>query len=228
LQPAGREGGTAGAPARGSVVMLGVTRTFRGRGRPAAVGPITLRVAAGEVCALVGSNGSGKTTALRVLAGLVASSSGLVRICDHDVVRDPVSTHRLVGLSLGSVRSFYWRLTARQNLAFFGRLAGMRDRAIRDGISELATALGIESVVNEPARFLSRGALARLSVARALLPSRPVALLDEPLSAVDAQGRAAIVDALRCAAGRGAAVLVTAPEREEVAWCDRIYATPTG
>ncbi|MBM3308426.1 MAG: ABC transporter ATP-binding protein [Candidatus Eisenbacteria bacterium] len=231
MQRAGREdvAGESAPCLPGSIEARGISKTFRRRRRGSAgLAPVTLDVGPGEVCAIVGPNGCGKTTALRILAGLATPSSGRALLCGHDVVADPGAAYRLVGLSLGSVRSFYWRLTAGQNLAFFGRLAGMRGRAIRDGISELAAALGLESVVNEPVRFLSRGALARLSVARALLPSRPVALLDEPLSAVDAQGRAAIVETLRSAAGGGAAILVTAQEREEVVWCDRIYAAPTG
>lgn len=133
---------------------------------------------------------------------------------------------RLLGLSLASGRSFYWRLTARQNLTFFARLAHITGQGIRERTSELAAELGLEAALDVPARRLSRGTLARLSVARALLHAPPVVLLDEPLASVDTGGRDAIAQTLRRAAASGAAVLITAQEGPEDAWCDRLYDLP--
>jgi ABC-2 type transport system ATP-binding protein len=130
----------------------------------------------------------------------------------------------LVGASLGGGRSFYWRLTARQNLLFFGALARVGRLCLRERVPLLADELGIGAVLDEPARRLSRGSLARLSVARALLHQPPVLLLDEPCAAVDAAGRRDIAAAVLRAAGRGASVLVTAQEASEVPWSGRTVA----
>jgi ABC-2 type transport system ATP-binding protein len=153
----------------------------------------------------------------------VEPSTGRAFICGRDTSREPGAAKRLIGLSLASGRSFYWRLTARQNLAFFGRLAHMTGRSIRERIPQLAAELDFEVALDAPARGLSRGTLARLSVARALLHAPRVALLDEPLASVDARGRDAIARALRRAAAGGSAVLTTAQEGPEGAWCDRLY-----
>lgn len=209
--------------------MIGLSKDFGRRGRVAGgLRALTLRVGPGEVAALVGANGSGKTTALRILATLVEPSAGRAFVCGLDTSRESCAVRRLIGLSLGSGRSFYWRLTARENLAFFARLAHMSGRGMRERISGLAQELGLAAALDDPARRLSRGTLARLSVARALLHAPPVVLVDEPLASVDARGRDAVARTLRLAAAGGAAVLITAQERSEGAWCDRLYDLPPG
>jgi ABC-type multidrug transport system ATPase subunit len=216
------------ARTEGSIEVVGLSKDFGRRGRAGGGGlrPLTFRVAPGEVAALVGPNGSGKTTALRILATLVEPTAGRAFVCGRDAAREPVPVKSLIGLSLASGRSFYWRLTAGQNLAFFARLAHVTGRSARERIRGLASELGLEAALGEPARRLSRGTLAKLSVARALLHAPPVVLLDEPLASVDAGGREAIVRTLRRAAAGGAAVLVTAQEPPEGDWCDRLYDLP--
>jgi ABC-2 type transport system ATP-binding protein len=206
----------------GSVEFAGVAREFLRRGRPiAALRPLDLTAGPGEVVAIAGRNGCGKTTALRIAAGLVTPSAGRALVCGFDVSRLPPSEMGLVGVSLGSGRSFYWRLTARQNLFFFGALARVSRRRLRERVPALAGELGLDAVLDEPARRLSRGALARLSVARALLHEPPVVLLDEPCAAVDARGKRDIAAAVLRAVGAGATALVTAQEGSEVPWCGR-------
>lgn len=215
------------ARAAGTIEVVGLSKDFGRRGRVGGgLRPLTLRVGPGEVAALMGPNGSGKTTALRVLATLVEPSAGRALVCGHDAVREPGAVRRAIGLSLASDRSFYWRLTARQNLTFFGRLARLDGRLIRERISGLASELELETALDVPARRLSRGTLGRLSVARALLHAPPVVLLDEPLASVDAPGRAAIARTLRRAAADRAAVLITAQEEPEGDWCACLYRLP--
>jgi len=208
---------------RGSVQFVGVAREFVRRGRSvAALRPLDLAAGSGEVVAVAGPNGCGKTTALRIAAGLVTPSSGRALVCGLDASRFPPSAAGLVGVSLGSGRSFYWRLTARQNLLFFGALARVSRRRLRERVPALADELGLTAVLDEPARRLSRGALARLSVARALLHEPPVLLLDEPCAAVDARGRRDIAAAVVRAVAGGATALVTAQDGSEVPWCGRM------
>jgi ABC-type multidrug transport system ATPase subunit len=211
----------------GSIELVGLSKEFARRGRVGkGLRPLTLRVGPGEIAALIGPNGSGKTTALRILATLVEPSAGRAFVCGRDAAREPGVVRGMIGLSLASGRSFYWRLTARQNLTFFGRLARLSGGRIRERVSALASELGLEAALDVPARRLSRGTLAKLSVARALLHDPPVVLLDEPFASVDAAGRDAIARALRRAAAGRAAVLVTAQEKPEGGWCDRLYDLP--
>ena len=219
------QGDGAGTSGDSPVRLIGVAREFGSpRRRIVALRPLSLSVGRGEVAALAGPNGSGKTTALRILAGLVEPTAGVALVCGHDPSREPAAARRAVGVSFGSGRSFYWRLTARQNLLFFARLAGLDGRAALERIRGLAYDLDLERVLDRPASRLSRGMLARLSVARALVHGPPVVLLDEPLASVDGPGRRAVVCSARGAAAAGAAVLLTVQDPEDAVWCDRVHA----
>jgi len=180
-------------------------------------------VGPGEAVALAGANGSGKTTALRIAAALVEPTGGRVLVCGRDAAREPAAARRDVGASFGSGRSFYWRLTARQNLMFFGRLAGLAGGELRERVQAVALELEVERFLDTPARRLSRGTLARLSVARALVRAPRVLLLDEPLASLDARGREAVARAVGGAAALGVAVLLTVQEGGDAGWCGRVH-----
>jgi ABC-2 type transport system ATP-binding protein len=184
----------------------------RGRRAVEALRGLSVRVDHGQIAALVGPNGSGKTTALRIAAALVSPSSGACSIFGCDVRGGCREVRTSVGISLGSERSFYWRLSALQNLAFFAAIVGMRRAEARQEIHRLAAELDIERFMQTPARQLSRGALARLSVARACLGEPSLLLLDEPFASVDERGREALWLALRRRAEVGRSILLTTHE----------------
>jgi ABC-type multidrug transport system ATPase subunit len=211
------------SPRARPVELIDVRKTYRRRTwSVVALEPLTLSVGRGETVALVGPNGVGKSTALKILATLVEPSAGSACVFGHDVEREGSAVRRLVGVSLGSTRSFYWRLTARHNLGFSGRLRGMVGSELRDAIEETSSALGIVRALDAPAKRLSRGTLARLAVARAVLGNPPVVLLDEPFAAVDSTGRDLIWRVLSDAAGRGAATILATHEGTQAQRCDRV------
>ena len=216
----------ASGPARGDArpaELRDVHKIYRRRGwSVVALEPLTLSVDRGEAVALVGPNGVGKSTALKIFATLVEPSAGVALVLGHDVVHEAPAVRRLIGVSLGSTRSFYWRLTARHNLAFFGRLRGLAGAELRDAIQEGASALGILSALDAPARRLSRGTLARLAVARAVLGNPALVLLDEPFAAVDSIGRDLIWRVLRDRCGRGAAVIMATHDEVQARRCDHV------
>jgi ABC-type multidrug transport system ATPase subunit len=203
--------------------LLDVHKLYRRRGWSAvALEPLTLSVDRGETVALVGPNGVGKSTALKILSTLVEPSGGRALVLGHDVLREAPAVRRVIGVSLGSARSFYWRLTARHNMSFFGRLRGMAGSALREAIDETSSALGIARALDAPVRRLSRGTLARLAVARAVLGDPRLILLDEPFAAVDPSGREMIWSVISDRARRGSSVILATHDGAQARRCDHL------
>jgi len=195
------------------------------RKRVQALDGIDLCVPAGSVSGLLGPNGSGKTTLLRVLATSLLPDQGEVRVLGRDALRVPNQVRRLVGVVLSDERSFYWRLTARQNLMFFAALHGLDGRRARARVAELGGWLGLGPELDKPFRNLSTGWRHRLAIARALLADPPVLLMDEPTAGLDpaAAERARRLLRERLAGELGRTVLVASHNLDEVrAVCDRV------
>ncbi len=146
---------------------------------------IDLDLNQGERKALMGANGAGKTTLLRILAGLTAPSAGTVRIAGLDLTRDAQRVRQLVGF-VGHQPYLYDELTALENLLFFGRMYAVKDAQQR--ARALLHRVGLEKRVQDRVNTLSRGQLQRLALARALLHSPRLLLLDEPDTGLDEQG----------------------------------------
>lgn len=157
----------------------------------AALQGVDLDVAKGELVALVGPNGAGKTTLLEVLADLVKPDQGDVMVAGH-----PLSSGRAVrsrvGYILAEERSFFLRLSVKDNLQFFAALEGLDRRRSESRISELSALLGLEELLGRRFSGLSRGQKQRVSIARGLLPDPPVLLFDEATRALD-PGRARLL-----------------------------------
>lgn len=147
---------------------------------------VTFEVHAGESVAIVGANGTGKSTLLRILATLLLPTRGRARIAGLDVSHKPREARRIFGYHAGSDRGFYARLTGRENLRFFGRLQGLFGKEIEQRTERLAGHLGLAAGLDRQVRLLSTGTVQRLSLARALFHSPRVLLLDEPTRSLDA------------------------------------------
>jgi len=150
-----------------------------------ALNGIDLDVVRGEVVALLGQNGAGKSTLLRILATSVLPDSGTVHVGGFDVISQAVSVRRIIGLGLGDERSWYWRISGRQNLEFFAALYGLGRRAAAARSVRLLQEMDLEQVADRRFDRYSAGMRARLSLARALLPAPSVLLLDEPTRSLD-------------------------------------------
>ena len=147
---------------------------------------VSLSVREGESLALLGTNGAGKSTLLRILSTLLLPTSGQVRVVGHDVAQSPGDVRRQLGFHAGSDLGFYSRLTGRENLLFFGRLNHLSAANARDRIEEFSSRFELFESLDRQVRTLSSGTIQRLSLARALLHSPRVLLLDEPTRSLDA------------------------------------------
>ena len=146
---------------------------------------VSFDVKTGEIFGLIGRNGAGKTTLTKIVATLVQPTTGSVSVRDHDSVEHDELVRRDIGLATAEERSFYWRLTSEQNLLFFARLHGLSDGLARQRINDLFARLELEEVARRRFGELSTGNKQRLAVARAMLASPPVLLLDEPTRSLD-------------------------------------------
>ena len=158
---------------------------------------VSFEVQTGEIFGLIGRNGAGKTTLTKIVATLVQPTTGTVAVLGHDSVRDDEEVRREIGLATAEERSFYWRLTAEQNLLFFARLNGIADRAAKHRIKDLFATLELDEVARRRFGELSTGNKQRLAVARALLARPPVLLLDEPTRSLDPLAAARMRDMIR-------------------------------
>lgn len=150
-----------------------------------AIKEINLDVAPGEICAVVGPNGAGKTTTFRILVGLTTLTGGSARIMGYDCNDESPAVRRLVGWMPAEDRSLLMRLTCAENLHFHGRLQGMRGDHLRKRIVETLEQVGLGHAHDNSVFSLSAGMRARLQLARALLHSPEVLILDEPTGSVD-------------------------------------------
>lgn len=150
-----------------------------------AVDDLTLSVQAGELFGLLGENGAGKTTLIRMLSTTLLPTSGGAKVVGHDVTREPRQVRRLIGLVTGDERSFYWRLTGRQNLVFFATLYHLPSTEIRRRIDTILGTLGIAEYADRTFHTYSAGTRQKFAIARGLLTDPQVLFLDEPTRSLD-------------------------------------------
>jgi ABC-2 type transport system ATP-binding protein len=169
-------------------VPLAGTRRFlrmKARAPVEALNEVSLEVREGEVFGLIGRNGAGKTTLAKIIATLVQPTDGVVSVRGFDSVREEARVRAQVGLASAEERSFYWRLTVEQNLVFFSRLYGLGAREVSRRIEELLELFELTELRRRRFGELSTGNKQRMAVARAMLNSPPVLLLDEPTRSLD-------------------------------------------
>lgn len=155
------------------------------RSTQGAVEDVTLQIHEGELFGLLGENGAGKTTLIRMLSTTLLPTSGTALVRGHDVVRDPYAVRRLIGLVSGDERTFYWRLTGRQNLEFFAALYHVPRDVAPGRIGELLQTLDVASYADRRFSTYSTGIRQKFAIARGMLTKPSVLFLDEPTRALD-------------------------------------------
>ncbi|MEL7069542.1 MAG: ABC transporter ATP-binding protein [Cyanobacteria bacterium J06581_3] len=173
-----------------------------------AVRGVSLSIAPGEVLAFLGPNGAGKTTTIKMIAGLIRPDTGWVKIAGKDPHRDP-SALQGVGAVLEGNRNLYWRLTALENLEYFGVLRKMSGRTARAKGEALLESFGMGEKRNVPVQKLSRGMQQKIAIAVALIHQPKLLLLDEPTLGLDVEAGETVKELVRQVAASGCAILLT-------------------
>jgi ABC-2 type transport system ATP-binding protein len=192
--------------------MLHADGLIKQYGAVRALDGFTLDVAAGEIVGLVGHNGAGKSTFVDVLAGLTRPDAGSVTIGG----RPPGAARGDVGVAPQHL-ALYPAATAAEHLRLFGRLAGLRRRALREATDEVVHTLALHDFLDRPTGLLSGGQQRRVQAATALLHRPGLLVMDEPTAGADPQTRQSLLAALRRRAAAGAAILYTTHYLPELA-----------
>jgi ABC-2 type transport system ATP-binding protein len=195
-----------------------LTRRF---GSFTAVDHITFDIRAGEVFGFLGANGAGKTTAIRMLTGLLAPTSGRAIVAGHDVVRETERVKRDIGY-MSQRFSLYEDLTARENIQLYGGIYDLSDREIRERTARMLARLGLEHAADQFVRAIPLGWRQKLAFSVAMLHDPRVVFLDEPTSGVDPITRRQFWELIYEAAARGTTILVTTHYMDEAEYCDRV------
>jgi ABC-2 type transport system ATP-binding protein len=195
-----------------------LTRMF---GPFTAVDHITFDVRVGEVFGFLGANGAGKTTALRMLIGLLKPTGGEATVAGHDVYRESEAIKANIGY-MSQRFSLYDDLTVAENIRLFGGIYNLTDEEIRDRTHTLLARLGLEHVAKSAVRSIPLGWKQKLSFSVALLHEPKIVFLDEPTSGVDPITRRQFWELIYEAAHTGKTVVVTTHYMDEAEYCDRI------
>lgn len=176
----------------GAIIARGLHRVFqqgslpfRRRSEVVAVESISFSVPRGTIFGLLGPNGAGKTTTIKMLSTLLVPTSGTALIGGFDVRRHERDVRRQLGVVLGGDRGLYWKLSARDNLIYFGNLYGVRREVIGRRIEELLELVNLSDRADHRVEGFSRGMKQRLHLAKALLHDPPILILDEPTIGLD-------------------------------------------
>jgi ABC-2 type transport system ATP-binding protein len=205
-----------------AIDVEGLTKSFNGR---IAVKNVSIQMPMGEVWGFLGPNGSGKTTTIRMLCGLLRPDSGRGTCLGLDIIKDSDEIKRQVGYMTQKF-SFWEDLSIRENLEFIARIYDMPDREkrVRDAIDHLGLAHRQEQL----AGALSGGWKQRMALAACILHDPKLLLLDEPTAGVDPQARRDFWDEIHHLASRGLTVLVSTHYMDEAERCDRIVYIANG
>ncbi len=208
--------------------MIVVRNLHKSFGEVKAVRGVSFEARDGEITGLLGPNGAGKTTTLRMLYSLLPPDEGEILIDGLDPGTDAMEIKRTLGVVPDS-RGLYNRLTARENIEYFGELHGMTREQMKDRIAELTKTLGMEEFIDRRTEGFSQGQRVKVAIARAMVHSPQTVLLDEPSNGLDVMATRALRNYILSLKRDGHSVVLSTHIMQEVAaLCDRIIIIAKG
>jgi len=196
--------------------------------RVTAVDHVSFRAEDGQITGLLGPNGAGKTTVLRLLSTLLRPDEGTAVVDGHRLDYDRAAIRRSLGV-LGDAKGLYWRLTARENVVYFGQLQGLDRAEAERRADRLLEELDLSRLADRPTQGFSQGERMKVAIARALVHDPRTVLLDEPTNGLDIMSTRAMRSLIRRLRDAGKCVLFSSHVMQEVAaLCDRIVIIASG
>ncbi|KAA2239479.1 ABC transporter ATP-binding protein [Chitinophaga agrisoli] len=200
------------------IVTNALTKKF---GSFIATNAITFEVKQGEIFGFLGANGAGKTTAMRMLCGLLRPSSGTAKVAGYDVYTQADKVKQNIGY-MSQRFSLYEDLKVKENIRFYGGIYGLRNGEIKEKTERLLQKLGMEAEADQLVSALPLGWKQKLAFSVAILHDPSIVFLDEPTGGVDPVTRRQFWDLIYEAANRGVTVFVTTHYMDEAEYCDRV------
>jgi sodium transport system ATP-binding protein len=208
--------------------MIKVTNLYKSFGKVEAVRGISFEVRDGEITGLLGPNGAGKTTTLRMLYSLLPPDKGEIRIDGLDPTKDAMAIKRTLGVVPDS-RGLYTRMTARENIAYYGQLHSMSRKNIDERVGELVETLDMADFIDRRTEGFSQGQRVKVAIARAMVHKPQTVMLDEPSNGLDVMSTRALRRYVLDLKNAGHSVILSTHIMQEVAaLCDRIVIIADG
>lgn len=208
--------------------MIKVENLHKSFGKVKAVRGVSFEARDGEITGLLGPNGAGKTTTLRMLYSLLPPDEGEIRIDGLDPTKDAMAIKRTLGVVPDS-RGLYTRMTARENIQYYGQLHGMADKDIQQRIDELVETLDMSGFIDRRTEGFSQGQRVKVAIARAVVHQPQTVLMDEPSNGLDVMSTRALRAYIRGLKENGQSVVLSTHIMQEVAaLCDRIVIVAEG
>lgn len=208
------------------VTIKNVTKSF---GKKVAVDDLSFCAEEGKITGLIGSNGSGKSTTMRMIATLLKQDKGTITINDIDTAKNPVEARKQIGILLGGDVSLYDRLTARENILYFADLQGMTKEKAEKSLKELSDLLDMSEFLDRRVAGFSRGMRQKVAFARSIIHDPDVLLLDEPSTGLDINSIKDVQDfILFCKERKKTIILSTHNAHEMEILCDNIVFIDNG
>ena len=206
------------------IEITGVTKQFQNKKQyVTALKQVSLKVQEGEVLGLLGENGAGKTTLLRTIATLIEPSSGSVEVGGFHTVKQSEEVKKRIGVLFGSETGLYERLTARENLEYFGSLYGLGKHETKVRIEKLAKMFGMRDYLDRKVGGFSKGMRQKVAIARTLLHDPDIVLFDEPTTGLDITSSNTFRQLVHQLKREGKTIIFSSHIVEEVTMlCDRV------
>jgi sodium transport system ATP-binding protein len=204
-------------------MMIRITDLVKRFGNITAVDHVDFEARKGEIFGLLGENGAGKTTTLRIIATMLKPTSGSVDVDGFDTIKEPEKVRSHIGILFGGETGLYDRLSAAENIAYFGELYDMDRAAIKSRIEYLAEIFGMQDYINRRASKLSRGMKQKVAFARSIVHNPDIMLFDEPTSGLDVSAVREVHQFITNCRSEGKTIVFSSHSMAEVEkLCDRV------